>query len=185
MAYVEYFEKTGVDNTERVLDLVAQRARELGIKRIVVATSFGETGIRASQALKDFEIIVVTHSTGLRSPDQQGVTPDKREQMIANGAKVLTCTHTFGGIGRAVRRKFATYELEELIAYTLRIFGQGCKVACEITMMAADAGLVRTDEEIITVTGTSRGADTAFVIQPAHAQDFFNLRVREIICKPR
>ncbi len=185
MAYIEYFETTGVDNTERVLELVAQRARELGIKRIVVATSFGETGIRASQALKDFEIIVVTHSTGLRAPDQQGVTPDKREQMIANGAKVLTCTHTFGGVGRSVRRKFGTYELEELIAYTLRIFGQGCKVACEITMMAADAGLVRTDEEVVTITGTHRGADTAFVIKPAHAQDFFNLRVREIICKPR
>lgn len=28
-------------------------------------------------------------------------------------------------------------------------FGQGTKVACEITLMAADAGLVRTDEDIV------------------------------------
>ncbi|MFH1928052.1 MAG: hypothetical protein ABIK79_07760 [Chloroflexota bacterium] len=51
--------------------------------------------------------------------------------------------------------------------------------------MAADAGLIRTDEEVIAIAGTGRGADTAVVLQPAHAQDFFNLRVKEIICKPR
>jgi len=33
--------------------------------------------------------------------------------------------------------------------------------------------------------GTGRGVDTAVVLQPAHAQDFFALRIKEIICKPR
>jgi hypothetical protein len=84
-----------------------------------------------------------------------------------------------------VRKKLGTYELEEIIAYTLRIFGQGMKVACEIALMAADAGLVRTDEPAIAIAGTGQGADTAVVLRPANAQTFFDMRIMEILCKPR
>ena len=38
-----------------------------------------------------------------------------------------------------MRRKLGSYQLEEVIAFVLRNFCQGIKVACEITMMAADA----------------------------------------------
>jgi hypothetical protein len=58
------------------------------------------------------------------------------------------------------------------------------KVACEITIMATDAGLVRTDEPALAIAGTGRGADTAAILRPANAQDFFDLRVNEILCKP-
>ena len=50
--------------------------------------------------------------------------------------------------------------------------------------MAADAGLVRTDEDIISVAGTGKGVDTALVIQPANSDDFLKLKVKEVICKP-
>jgi hypothetical protein len=90
-----------------------------------------------------------------------------------------------GGIGRAVRKKLGTYEVEEIIAYALRIFGEGMKVVAEISVMAADAGLIRTDEEVIAIAGTGRGADTAVVLRPAHAQQFFDLRILEVLCKPR
>jgi hypothetical protein len=51
-------------------------------------------------------------------------------------------------------------------------------------LMAADAGLVRTDEAVIAVAGTGRGADTAAVLKPTNAQSFFDLRFLEIICMP-
>ena len=51
--------------------------------------------------------------------------------------------------------------------------------------MAADAGLIRTDEEIIAVGGTRGGADTAVVLQPSNTHAFFDLRIKEIVCKPR
>ncbi len=54
-------------------------------------------------------------------------------------------------MGRAVRKKLGTYEVDEIMAFTLRTFCQGIKVAAEITLMAADAGLVRTDEPVIAV----------------------------------
>ena len=104
---------------------------------------------------------------------------------MEKGGVILTATHAFGGVGRAVRRRFNTYQVDEIIAQTLRVFGQGTKVACEIALMAADAGLIRTDEEVISIGGTARGADTALVVKPAHTHDFFELRVKEVLCKPR
>jgi hypothetical protein len=62
--------------------------------------------------------------------------------------------------------------------------GQGMKVAIEVSVMAADAGLVRTDEDIIAVAGTAVGADYAIVLKPVVSDNFFDLKVREILCKP-
>ena len=83
-----------------------------------------------------------------------------------------------------MRKKFNMYLFEEVVANTLRIFGQGMKVACEITLMAADAGLVRSDEDVVAMGGTGKGVDTALVLSPVNSQDFFDLRVKEILCKP-
>jgi hypothetical protein len=84
-----------------------------------------------------------------------------------------------------MRNKYNTYVIGDIIANTLRVFGQGVKVACEIALMAADAGLVRTDEDVISIAGTSRGADTAIVLRPVNTHNFFDLKVKEILCKPR
>ena len=58
------------------------------------------------------------------------------------------------------------------------------KVACEVAMMATDAGLIDTTEDAVVIAGSGRGADTALVVQPVNAHRFFNLKVREIICLP-
>lgn len=182
---VVYFDREGKENTEKTLEIAKARADELGIKTILVATTTGETGARAAEFFRGYNLVVVTHSTGLREPNEQELEEENRATIERAGAKILTCQHAFGGVGRAVRKKFGTYELEEIIAHTLRIFGKGMKVACEIALMAADAGLVRTDEEVIAITGTERGADTAVVLVPANAQAFFDMRILEILCKPR
>ncbi len=46
-------------------------------------------------------------------------------------------------------KKFKMYPFEEVVAINLRILGQGMKVTCEITLMAADSGLGRTDEDVM------------------------------------
>jgi hypothetical protein len=180
-----YFEKPGKENTQRTLELAKRRAEELGIKTILVASTRGDTGVRACEAFRGYDVVVVTHSTGFKEPDFQELTDENRAAIEAAGGKILTSQHTFGGVGRAVRKKLGTYELEEIIAYTLRLFGEGMKVAVEICLMAADAGLVRTDEPVIAIAGTGRGADTAMVLKPANAQTFFDLKVLEVLCKPR
>ncbi|TEU11804.1 MAG: hypothetical protein E3J21_22715 [Anaerolineales bacterium] len=185
MVQAVYFEKQGGGNTERTLQIAKARAEELGIRTILVATTSGATGVRAAEEFQGFNVVVVTHSTGFKEPNYQELTEENRQAIEAAGAQIMTCQHAFGGVGRAVRKKLGTYELEEIIAYTLRTFGQGMKVACEIALMAADAGLVRTDEPAIAIAGTGRGADTAVVLRPANAQTFFDMRIMEILCKPR
>ena len=180
-----YFAESGSANTEKTLKIAKKRAGQLGIKTIVAASTTGETGVKAVKTFADYKVVVVTHAAGFPAPDVQELTPQNRAKILEKGGTVLTTTHAFGGIGRAIRRRFNTYQVDEIIAYTLRVFGQGTKVACEIALMAADAGLIRTDEEVISIGGTASGADTALVIKPAHTHDFFELRVREVLCKPR
>ncbi len=179
-----YFHTPGRDNTERVLQIARTRAEQLDIRSIVVATTTGQTGVRASEMFKGYNLIAVTHSTGFKEPNFQELTDENRRAIEANGGRVLTCQHAFGGVGRAVRKKLQTYELEEIVAYTLRIFGEGMKVACEIALMAADAGLIRVGEPAIAIGGTGRGADTAVVLLPANVQAFFDTRIMEVLCKP-
>ncbi len=179
-----YFEKPGSENTDEVLRIAKQRVQELGIKTIVLASTKGDTAIKAMEAFQGLRVIVVSHVAGLREPDIQEFTEENRKLVESKGGVVLTTTHAFGGLSRAMRGKFNMFVLGEVIANTLRIFGQGMKVACEIAMMAADSGLVRTDEDVIAIAGSGRGADTAVVLKPVNTHNFFDLKIREILCKP-
>jgi hypothetical protein len=134
--------------------------------------------------LHGLELVVVSHSAGFVEGNHQELLPQHRQTIEQNGGRILTCQHAFGGVGRAVRKKLQTYQLDEIIAYTLRIFGEGVKVACEISLMAADAGLAKVGELAIALGGTGHGADSALVLLPTNAQTFFDLRVVEVLCKP-
>ena len=180
-----YFENPGRENTEKVLRVARQRAEELGIKTIVVASTTGDTAVKAVEIFKDTRVIAVSHAAGFASPNTTEFTEENRRIVDSKGGIVLTTSHAFGGISRAIRRKFNTYVIGEIIAGTLRIFGQGTKVVCEIAMMAADSGQVGTDEDVISIAGTGRGADTAVVLQPVNSSHFFELKIKEILCKPR
>ncbi len=179
-----YFSKSGPENTEEVLRIARLRAEELDIKSILVASTTGSTAAKAAIVFKGRRVIAVSHATGFQKPNVQEFTKANRRKVESKGGVVLTAAHSFSGVSGAMRRKFNTYLLGDIVANTLRIFGQGMKVTCEISLMAADAGLVRTDEDVISIGGTGRGADTALVIRPANSLDFFDLKVREILCKP-
>jgi hypothetical protein len=180
-----YFKRPGPKNTRAVMEIVSARAEKLGINTILVATCSGKTAFEALEVLgPGKKIIAVTHVTGFREPNHQELTQDTRRELESKGIRVLTCQHAFGGVGRAVRNKLSTYQIDEIIAFTLRTFGEGTKVAIELTLMAADAGFIRTDEDVVSIGGTGKGADTALVLQPANSFRLFDLKVKEVICKP-
>jgi hypothetical protein len=187
---ITYFDKPGgEENTVATLALAKERADELGIRTIVVASTVGGTAVKAMDVFQGYKVIVVTHVTGMREPDTQEFTEENRKIVENKDGLIITASHAFGGIHRSLGAKGAppipSIAIGDIIAMTLRNFGQGMKVVCEIAAMAADAGLVRTDEEIIAIGGTGRGADTAVVIRPHPTHRFFDLKVKEIICKPR
>jgi len=181
-----YFDRPGTENTAETIGIALARGRELGLNKIVVASTAGETGLAAIEAAKDsgMEVIVVAHQYGLREPDKVEMPEDVQDVIRKSGARLLFATMTFGGAG-----KMPACGGANVAADTLRMFCQGVKVCVEMSIMCADAGLVNSSEEIAVIAGTGRGADTACVIQPASTPFAWDrqkgLRVREILCRPR
>ena len=185
---IVYFDRPGKANTAAVVEAVRERRAELGIEHVVVASNTGATALALWEALKDTgaTLVSVGEHAGFRGGDQQELSDDQRRALEAKGVKVLIGSHALSGVGRSITNEFGGISHVEIIAQTLKRFGgEGIKVAVEVAVMAADAGLVPTDREIIAVGGTGGGADAAIVLKAAHMNNFFDLEIREIIAKPR
>jgi hypothetical protein len=180
-----YFEQSGPQNTDATLRLAKARAQALGTRSIVVASYSGDTGARASEFFSGHDVIIVAGVVGFREPNKVAMLDENRAIIDNNGGSLLFAGHAFGMLGRAVNRKFGTMQVDEVIAHVLRLLSQGVKVSCEITCMAADAGLIKTGEEVIAIAGSGSGADTATVLRASNTHTFFDTRILEIICKPR
>ena len=183
-----YFNHPGPQNTQAVINAVKKRAEELDIEYVVVASDSGETGLNLLEALQGMgcTLISVTEHAGFHGKDDVPLSEEKKEEMQSKGIRTLICSHALSGVGRSISKKFGGVSHVEIIAYTLRQFGgEGIKVAVEVSIMAADAGLIPTDKEIIAVGGSGGGADAAIVLRAAHMNNFFDLEIREIIAKPR
>ncbi len=180
-----YFEKAGKHNTDALLKIIKKYVETEDIEDIVVASTTGETGQKASRIFKGYNLVVVTHHFGFREPGRTELEEEYRRELLANGAKIFTGTHALSSVERAIRKDFGTLQPLELIANTLRIMGEGTKVCVEVALMAADAGLIPINRDVIVIAGTGRGADTALCIRPANTKNFFDLRICEIVAKPR
>jgi hypothetical protein len=180
---VRYYEKAGKKNTEDALKAARERAETLDIRQIVVATTHGQTGLKTAEIFKGTATKIIAVSI-CAAFDSEGwtMTSKERSELESAGVKVLTSIHS---LGDDVNEAFAGDSPNIIVRKTLYTFGQGMKVAVECAVMAADAGFIDMDEDLISIAGTGDGADTVIVMKPAYAKDFTNLRVREIIAKPR
>lgn len=179
-----YFKEAGKQNTDVLLRVVKEYVEKENVKDIVFASTTGETGAKASKIFKKYNVVIVTHCFGFRELGKIELQEEYKKEILANGAKIFTGTHALSSVERAIRKDFGTIQPLEIIANTLRLMGEGTKVCVEITLMAADAGLIPVDRDIIAIAGTGRGADTALRIRPANTARFFDLKIKEVIAKP-
>lgn len=203
-----YYSESPGNHTDKVLEVAKARALERGIKHVVVSSTSGKTGVKAAEAFKDtgIEIVVVTHQTGHMAPGIQLLTDENRKRLKNLAIRVVTGTDAFeGGVGLGITRRWITeaarptpetinmmsrmYPTIPPVARTaasvLRLFCQGVKVAVEVTLMAADAGAIPVDRDVIAIGGTGGdGVDTALVLRPANTTNFLDLDIHEIIAKP-
>jgi hypothetical protein len=179
-----YFSKPGKENTDQTLKLAAERGKELAINEVVVASSTGETAYKAREVFDGFRLTVVTYHCGFKEPFRNKMADKVRKDIEGQGIRVIAGSHALSGVERSVAKKHSGVYPVLLIADTLRLLGQGTKVAVEVCIMAADAGTL-SGEDLISIGGSGRGADAALVLKPAHQNNFFDMRIREIICKPR
>jgi len=188
MKEIVYFDRSGSGNTGAVIQAVQRAVKELGIEYVVIASDTGGTTLKFWEALRGsgVKFISVCEHAGYDGGDESSISEEARKNLEGKGIKVLVCAHALSGVGRSITKKFGGISHAEIIAYTLRLFGtDGIKVAVEVSVMAADAGLIPTDREIIAVGGTYGGADSAIVLKAAHMNNFFDLEIREILAKPR
>jgi uncharacterized protein len=176
---IVYFEEAGQQNTQDTLDLALARAQARGIKKIVLASTRGETALLAARlfANSGIKMIVVPHQYGFLRDGQrfpETLIPELEKQ----GHKVYFGTMLFH------TDDFYGSRVPSMLAMILRTFCQGMKVAHEILLMAANGGCVAAGEKVIVIAGTGRGADTAVVALAAPSTRLHELHITEIICKP-
>ena len=178
------FEHAGYKNTGPAIDILKQGLDKYKVRQVVVASTYGNTGLAISKQFQDkgVKVVVVTHNVGFKEPGQLEMSEETRCEIESLGARVHTGTMALRNIGTAIRERQG-YCQQDLIANTLRLFGQGIKVCVEITLMASDAGLI-TSDDCLAVAGTGRGADTIALIRPASSNSLFDLKVRDILVKP-
>jgi hypothetical protein len=158
---IEYFEDRGQPNTERTLGLACQRAREAGIRSIVLASTRGYTAGKALEMCPGLDLIAV--GIGRASfPTEQA--------------------ERFQQTGKLIFAREINYDYPSDMQTAFRRFGQGTKVAVEVVVCAVQAGLVEEGEHVIGIGGSGRGADTALVVSASW--DFAGTHISEIICKP-
>jgi len=181
------FEAGGPHNTAATLQAALERALALGITQVVVASSHGSTARQAQARLAPHGIRVCAVSLA-HGWEHLGwcMEPETRAELEASGVHVITGIHALGdGVGSAFSDKHGGRAVEEVVRDVLYRFSQGMKVAVECLLMAADAGWVNMDAEVIAIGGTSSGADTAIVCKPAYPRTFLELEIREVLAKPR
>jgi uncharacterized protein len=173
-----YFDKPGKENTLEVLRAVKERARARGIRKIVMASTRGDTARTVASDLEGtgIQLVVVPWQFGFR--ESQPFPQDLVTELQEKGHRVH-----FGTMLFHTEDLYGT-KTPQVMANLLRIFGQGIKVCVEIIMMACDGGCIGIGEKVIALAGSGAGADAAVVATASPSSKLTALRIHEIICKP-
>jgi len=164
---ITYFDEPGEENTAVVLGIAEERARELSIKHMLVPSVRGNSAEKALDFFWNTDLTLFFVGT-----DPARFAPETEKHVIDSGFKLAFY-------------KQVDYQYPDDVKNAFRRFGQGAKVAVEITLIAAQEEVVEPGTEVVALGGSGKGLDTALVIMPAKSDEFSELEIREILCKPR
>ncbi len=184
-----YFDVHGEVNTDKTVELAKERATELGIRKVVVASETGLTALKVLDAFPGSEVIVVSSAVGtcvegsiigdlmIGIPDQ-GIL----EQLRDSGAKVIRGTDPFWNLAAHTQ----VVDVCKLGMMFFKVVCGGLHVCMTAVLEATDAGHLVEGEEAVALAGSFVGLDTAVVAGAANSVNFFKkFEVLEVICKPR
>jgi hypothetical protein len=173
---IAYFDKAGEGNTEEVLKLASARYAEGDIKTVVIASTFGETAIKAAHVFKDSgaRLLIV----GEVLDGSQHPAPEICQQLEKEGHRVIW------GLSMGQMSAFTKDESASLVAKAYKRISEGFKVVCEIILIGTSAGFLCPGAKVLAIAGTHRGADTAIVAYAGNYADFDSFQILEMLCKP-
>ncbi len=186
--FITYFDKQGEDYTDELILAVKDKLDVAkNIKYILIASTTGESALKLHNAIDndDITIINVSHNVGFSGDNESDISDEMVAKLENVGIKTYQGLHAFSGAARGVTNKYGGFSPLDVVADTLRMFSHGVKVSAEISLMAADAGLVPVGEEIMAIGGRAHGVDTAVILTPVNSKNLFNMKIHEIIAMPR
>ncbi|MBD3206276.1 hypothetical protein GF319_08025 [Candidatus Bathyarchaeota archaeon] len=168
-----YFEEGGEENTVETLNAALKASENLGIHKIIVASTSGKTGVIAAELYKDskVQLIVVGHQMGFPVPGIQQFKLENWEKIEELGGVVNLGTDVLTNSIRQ-RQKLGTSPFSIL---TQAYSAMKVKVNVEIVAKACDAGLVNPGEKTISVAGSHWGADTAVAFVAADSPNILDI----------
>jgi hypothetical protein len=184
-----YFDVHGEVNTDKTVELARERADQLGIGKIVVASETGLSALKVLDALPGHEVIVVSSAAGTTVEgsvigDLKIGIPDEGmlRELTDRGARVVRGTDPFWNLS-------AHTEIRDTPKLGMKFYEALCgglHVCMTGVLEATDAGHLVEGEEVIALAGSFVGLDTAIVAAAANSVNFFRaFEMLEIICKPR
>jgi len=173
-----YFDGPGDVNTDQLIGVVQDRLAKGDIAAVVVATTTGRTALRVRELLgEDVPIVAASFQKQHRMGDGRSF-PLPQPGLVEHGKAAGIKFTVEAGPTHFLR------ETSPHIPETLKSFGQGVKVAFEVTVMAVDAGLVEEGTKVIGIGGSSTGADAALVVTAAGTAGLKKVWVHEVLAKP-
>ena len=177
-----YYEDGGSEHTENTLKTSLKAAKELDIKTILVASTSGETGVKAAEIYKDsgVQLIVVGHQMGFPVPKVQQFKPENWEKIEKLGGVVNLGTDVVTNSIR--RRQRLGHSPMSVITQTL--ITAKIKVNVEIIAKACDAGQILPGDKVISIAGSHNGADTSVVFIANDSPNILDIQPQMFICYP-
>jgi len=157
-----YYSVAGREHVDATLTLVKEKAEAQGITDVVIASTRGFTAEKALDVFKGTGVKLTFVGTARER------FPSSFIKKAEEAGHKVCFSHE------------VSYDYPPLVQTAYRRFSEGV-VAVEIAIIAAEEGYVSTDKDIVAMGKW----DTALIITPSTSDSFSELRVRELICKPR
>jgi len=177
-----YYPEGGSTHTEDTLKASLTAAKELDIKTILVASTSGETGVKAAELNKDsgIDLIVVGHQVGFPVPKVQQFKPENWTRIEELGGAVNLGTDV---VTNSIRQRQRLGN-SPMSIITQTLIAVKLKVNVEIVAKACDAGLILPGDTVISVAGSHKGADTSVVFTANDSPNILDIRPDVFICYP-
>ncbi|MEM3607608.1 MAG: hypothetical protein QW238_01915 [Candidatus Bathyarchaeia archaeon] len=189
-----YFERPGLQNTELVLEAVEERLKLGDLRVVVVPVTTGRTAELFSNGLGGRADVVTISEEEAASACRRIAASE--EGLLAKLVRDRLEEASMRAHRRILREAFDLTFLPfcgedwRLVAEPLYAFGQGAKVAVEVSIAAVEVGKVKPYSRIVAVGGTGEGVDTAMVVKTSTQREAFGRRpekrlsIQEILALP-
>lgn len=190
---VYYFDEPGEGNTLLMIEAVGQRLEASDIKKVVVASTSGETAVKFARSLKGkAELVCVSEAPYRREWGEEWpcLKQEHRQELERLGVTIIDkAPYVFHNSVLEAANWSGAFP-ERLVKETLYCFGQGMKVAVEVVLTGVSCGIIPPYQDVIGVGGSGKGADTAIVLRATYPACLFDkdpakrLEIKEIIAMP-